>query len=72
MTLRGDLAELMVKTSPEIYQKYVVIEKRRILLYVLLLKSLYRCLCSVLILYKELLTDIKSIFLRSIPTIYVS
>ena len=32
------------------------------LLYVLLLKALYGCLCSVLLLYKELLTDIKSIF----------
>ena len=28
MTLRGKIAELMVKTAPEVYMNYVVIEKR--------------------------------------------
>ena len=27
MTLRGNLAELMIKNAPEVYRKYVVIEK---------------------------------------------
>ena len=53
-TLRGNLAELMVKTTPEIYRKYVVTEKGKIVLYVQLLKALYGCLRSALLFYRNL------------------
>ena len=58
MTLIGKLSELMVKTAPKVYRKYVVIEKREMVLYVQILKALYRCLRSALLLYRKLLVDL--------------
>ena len=60
MTLRGKLAELMVKTALEVYRKYVVMKKFKIVLYVQLLKALYGCLGSTLLFYKKLLADLES------------
>ena len=41
----GTLAELMVKVSPEIYSRYVTINKKgKKILYVKLRKALYGCL----------------------------
>ena len=42
------------------YRKYVVIEKGKVVLYVQLLKVLYRCLHSTLILYIKLMADLES------------
>ena len=41
MTLRGKLAELMVNTAPELYIKYVVVERGKMVLYVQLLNAFY-------------------------------
>ena len=41
MKLRGDLAELLVTTSPQLYRKYISDEKDKSVLYVELLKALY-------------------------------
>ena len=60
ITLRGKLAELMVKTTPEFYRRYVVTEKVKMVLYVQLLKSLYGCLHIALLFYKKLLADLES------------
>ena len=60
MTLRGALAELLVKTVPEFYRKNVVMEKGEMVLYVQVLKALYGCLCSALLFYKKLLADLES------------
>ena len=59
MTLRGKLSKLMVKNAPEVYRKYVAIEKGKIVLYVQLLKALYECLCSALIFFRKLLDDLE-------------
>jgi hypothetical protein len=60
MTLRGRLAELMVKTAPNIYRKYITLESNnRPVLYVLLQKALYGCLQSALLFYKKLVKDLK-------------
>ena len=48
----------MVKTAPEVYRNYVVIEKGKWVLYVHLLKALYGCLLSALIFYRKLLDDL--------------
>ena len=60
MTLRGKLTKIMVKTAPEVYRKYVVIEKEKMVLYVQLLKALYGCLHRELLFYRKLLTDLES------------
>ncbi len=41
MKMNGSLAELMVKSDPKIYRKYVMIEKGRQVLYLRLQKALY-------------------------------
>ena len=60
MTLRVKLYELMVKNAPEVYRKYVVIEKGKMVLYVQLLKALYGCLQNELLFYRKLLDDLES------------
>ncbi len=56
--LQGKLTELMVKFSPQIYQKYVTLDTRgEPMLYVTLQKALYGCLCSALLFYLKLVAD---------------
>ena len=50
----------MIKSAPEVYRKYVKIEKRKIVLCVQLLKALYRCLRSALLFYRKMLADLDS------------
>jgi hypothetical protein len=60
MCLRGRLAELMVKTAPDIYRKYIYVgSDNKPVLYVKLKKALYGCLRSALLFYKKLLKDLK-------------
>jgi hypothetical protein len=60
MCLQGKILELMVKTAPEIYRKYVYIgPDNKPVLYVNLLKSLYGCLRSALLFYQKLLGDLE-------------
>jgi hypothetical protein len=60
MCLRGRLAELMVKTAPEIYRKYIYVgSDNKTVLYVKLQKALYGCLMSALLFYQKLLKDIE-------------
>jgi len=48
MKMNGWLAELMVKTDPKLYRKYVTIEKGRQVLYLRLQKALYGMMKSAL------------------------
>jgi hypothetical protein len=58
MCLRGKLAELMVKTAPEIYRKYIYVgPDNKPVLYLKLQKALYGCLRSALLFYLKLLKD---------------
>jgi hypothetical protein len=60
LCLRGKIAELMVKTAPEIYRKYVYIgPDNKPVLYVKLLKALNMCLRSALLFYKKLFGDLE-------------
>ena len=55
MLLRGRLAELMVKVDPSLYRKYVTTSKKGVpMLYVKLIKALYRLLSSALLFYVPL------------------
>jgi hypothetical protein len=62
MRLRGKLAELMVKVAPEVYRKYVFINKKgETILYVKLLNALYEILKAALLFYKKLTKDLITI-----------
>jgi hypothetical protein len=61
MTIRGRLAELMVKAAPNIYRKYITLDaENQPILYVKLQKALYGCLTSALLFYEKLVRDLKS------------
>ena len=58
MKMNGTLAELMVKTDPKLYRKYVALEKGRLVLYLRLQKALYRMMKSALLFYWKLVSDL--------------
>jgi hypothetical protein len=61
MCLRGRLAELMVKTAPNIYLKFISIDnKGDSILYVKLQKALYGCLRIALLFYLKLVKDLET------------
>ena len=55
--MKGILSEILVNIDPNIYRKYVVLDKRVNLLYVNIKKALYGLLCSALLFYPKLATD---------------
>ena len=59
MKMNGSLAELMVKTDPKIYRKYVTIKKGRQVLYLQLQKALYGMMKSTLLFYRKLIKELK-------------
>ena len=59
MKLRGSLAELLIQVAPELYSQFVVMENKKVVLYVELLKALYGCLRSALLFYRKLLNDLQ-------------
>jgi hypothetical protein len=61
MCLRGRIAELMVKTAPNIYRKFISIDnKGNSILYVNLKKALQGCLRSALLFYLKLVKDLET------------
>ena len=59
MRLRSKPAELMVKVAPEIYTKYVNINKKgKTVLYVCLLNTLYGIMKAVLLYYQHFAEDL--------------
>jgi nucleoside-triphosphatase THEP1 len=61
MTIRGRLAELMVKAAPNSYRKYITIDaNNQPILYMKLHKALYGCLRSALLFYQKLVGDLRS------------
>ena len=63
MKLTGAAADLLVKTAPELYRKYIILEKGKRVLYVEAQKAIYGTLRAALLFYKQLVKDLKSIFL---------
>jgi len=59
MKMNGLLAELMVKTDPKMYRKYITIERGRQVLYLRLQKALYGMMKSTLLFYKKLVKELK-------------
>jgi len=55
MVLKGDLAEMMMQLTPEVYRKYVAIDKKGTkILYVKLQKALYGLMRASLLFYRKL------------------
>ena len=68
MRMRGKLAELMVKTAPEIYSKYITFNlKGEMVLYVCLLNALYGIMKAALLFYKRFVGDLLSIGFKLNP-----
>jgi hypothetical protein len=59
MKMNGSCAELMVKTDPKIYRKYIRIEKGVQILYLQLQKALYGMMKSALLFYRKLIKELK-------------
>ena len=60
--LRGKLAELMVATDPEIYKKYVSVNRKgELVLYVEALNALYGIMKAALLFYLKFVKNLKSI-----------
>ena len=55
---RYTLAELMVKTDPKLYRKYLSDEKGKKVLYLRLRKALYRMMKSALLFYRKLVSEL--------------
>ena len=61
MKVRGQLAEILCSTAPEIYQEYMTKENGQPVLYLEVLKALYGLLQSALLFYKKLRKDLEDI-----------
>jgi hypothetical protein len=60
MILKGRLAELMVQVAPNLYRKYITVDKRNTpILYVKIQKALYGLLRSALLFYQKLVGDLE-------------
>ena len=53
MKITGKLVDVLVRLAPEVYSGYVVYEKGRRVIYVEVLRALYRMLISAMLLYKK-------------------
>lgn len=61
MVLKGQLAELMVQVAPNLYRKYVNIDRRgKPILCIKLQKALYGLMRSALLFYRKLAKDLES------------
>jgi hypothetical protein len=62
MIMKGRLAELMVQIMPNLYRKYISLDKKGMaILYVKMQKAIYGLLKSALLFYKKLVTNLESI-----------
>jgi hypothetical protein len=61
MVLKDRLAELMVQVAPNLYRKYIAVDRKgTAILYIKMQKALYRLLRSALLFYKKLVADLES------------
>jgi hypothetical protein len=55
MVLKGELAEMMVHIAPQIYLKYITVDRKRsLLIYVKLQKAMYGLMRLSLLFYRKL------------------
>ncbi len=63
----GTPADLMVKTNPKLYRKYVVIVKGCSVLYLWLQKALYGMMKSALLFYRKLVAELRNMGFKINP-----
>jgi hypothetical protein len=62
MVLKGRLAELMVQVAPNLYRKFITIDKKGMaILYVKTQKALYGLLRSALLFYRKLVANLEGV-----------
>jgi hypothetical protein len=60
MILKGRLAELMVQVAPNLYRKYITVDRKgTAILYVKMQKAMYGLLRSALLFYRKLVVDLE-------------
>ena len=60
MVLRGELADMMVQIAPQIYRKYVTVDRKGTpILYVKLQKALYGLMQASLLFYRKLRRELE-------------
>ena len=60
MILKGRLAELMVQVAPNLYRKYISVDRKgTAILYVKMQKAMYGLLRSALLFYRKLIKELK-------------
>jgi hypothetical protein len=60
MVLRGELADMMVQIAPQIYRKYVIVDRKGTpILYVKLQKALYGLMRASLLFYRKLRKELE-------------
>ncbi len=68
MVLKGELAEMMIQIAPQVYRKYVTVDKKGMkLLYVKLQKALYRLMRASLLFYRKLQKEFEAYGLQVNP-----
>jgi hypothetical protein len=61
MVLKGRLAELMVQVAPNLYRKYISVNRKgKAILYMKMQKAMYGLLRSALLFYRKLVEDLES------------
>jgi len=61
MILKGRLAELMVQVAPNLYRKYISVDRKgTVILYVKMQKAMYGLLRSALLFYKKLVSELEN------------
>ncbi len=68
MRINGTLAELMAKTDPKLYQKYLSDEKEKKVLYLCLRTAVYGMMKSTLLFYRKLVSELNMMGFTIIPT----
>ena len=64
MKITGVLVDMMIDMAAEVYSDYVVYEKGRKVLYVVVLKAIYGMLQAALLWYKKFQKDLERLFNR--------
>jgi hypothetical protein len=68
MILKGRVAELMVQVTPNLYRKYISVDRNgAAILYIKMQKAIYGLLRSALLFYKKLVVDLESIRFKLNP-----
>ncbi len=68
MILKGRLTELMVQVVPNLYRKYISVDRKGMaILYIKMQKAIYGLLRSALIFYRKLVVNLESIMIKLNP-----